>query len=104
MIPPTVENDLWCLSLRQTGLDLEPVSVVFRVVSTQNLRSWSDLSRARSQGRELWKMRLLAMQPISILYDENWLNGAAGLLQLRLDIVAGAAGMTLNTMTDCAVR
>ncbi len=39
------------------------------------------------------------MQQVPTLHDEKWLNGAAGLVQLRLDIVAGAAGMKLSTVT-----
>ena len=40
------------------------------------------------------------MQQDPTLHEEKWLNGAARLVQSRLVIVAGAAGMTLGTVTD----
>ena len=40
------------------------------------------------------------MQQDPTLHNENWLNGTAMLIQLRFIIVAEAAGMTLNTVSD----
>ena len=46
------------------------------------------------------------MQQDPTLYNENWLNGTAMLIQLRFIIVAEAAGMTLVTLVtpDAAVK
>ena len=55
--------------------------------------------RAQSQGINLG-FQLLPMQQDPTLHNENWLNGTAMLIQLRFIIVAEAAGMTLNTVSD----
>ena len=55
--------------------------------------------RAQSQGIKL-RFQLLPMQQDLTLHNENWLNGTAKLIQLIFNIVAGAARMALNTVSN----
>ena len=55
--------------------------------------------RAQSQGIKL-RFQLLPMQQDLTLHNENWLNGTARLIQLIFNIVAGAARMALNTVSN----
>jgi len=55
--------------------------------------------QAQNQGIKL-RFQLLPMQQDPTLHNENWLNGTARLIRLRFIIVAEAARMTLNTMSD----
>ena len=41
------------------------------------------------------------MQQDPTLHNENWLNRTAMLIKFRFIIVAEAAGMTLNIVSDC---
>ena len=64
---PTDKNDPWRLSFRQTGLDLEPVTVVFSVVISRKPCEAGLSFHDTKPGQR----------------------------------IAGAAGMTLSTMTNC---
>ena len=98
-IPPIDKNDPWCLSFRQTGLDLEPITVAFRVVASRKTCEARVTSPEHKSGHKIVENLVVAHATGS---HSRWevakRISKAG--TVKTFIVTGASGMTLSTVTD----